>query len=202
MRIIAVAISFLLTLACGVAFAQGPQNKDVFFLAGVAPGTSQRISGTAISVETDASLAIQGGFGYQVLSTTAGYVFLEIPIAFEFPGTSTASGLSFKNRLIANYIAPGIRFKFPISDRLSIYGLVGGGYGSFRRFEMDPTVADQVTARFRSGGIFDFGGGIDVRLRRGFSLRFETRDFVGGGDSTVGAGRHHLILMTGFALHF
>jgi len=50
-------------------------------------------------------------------------------------------------------------------------------------------------------GVFDFAGGVDIRLKRSFSLRAEFRDFVTGRGLSGADGRHHPIAGIGIALH-
>jgi len=203
MRMISMMISWALALGGGTALAQGVQNRDLFLMAGPVGGTSQGIPGSPLEVSTGSGLAIQLGFGYQIFSSKAGILYLEpLPLVLEIPGESTAAGNRLSTRSITHFFTPGIRFKIPASDRLSFHGLVGGGFGSFRRFKLDPDDPDGMVISYKKGGVFDFGGGIDFRLSRGFSLRFEVRDFVGGADPGIGAGRHHVIPLAGLALHF
>ena len=51
-------------------------------------------------------------------------------------------------------------------------------------------------------GVFELGGGIDIRLTRLFSVRVECRDFVTGKGLDGVPGRHHIAPAAGIAAHF
>jgi hypothetical protein len=50
-------------------------------------------------------------------------------------------------------------------------------------------------------GSFEFGGGVDFRLSRWFSLRAEVRDLVTGNHLSGAAGRQLVVPTVGVALH-
>ncbi|MBZ5499938.1 MAG: hypothetical protein LAP85_26370 [Acidobacteriia bacterium] len=202
MRTVAIKLIGILALGSGTAFAQGAQNRDLSFLAGPLSSTSQVIPGSDVTVTTATGLVFQYSSSYQIHSTKAGDLYVELPFTFVFPGKSVASGASGSSHFMTHYLAPGVRFKIPLSDRVSFYGLFGGGYGSFRRYELvsDPTTRLHTHVTLR--GVFDFGGGVDFRLSRLFSLRGEVRDFIGGSGLSGTPGRHHLVSIGGLALHF
>ncbi len=153
-------------------------------------------------MSTSTGVVFQHSFGHQVWFCTGGNLEVEVPFAWLFPGKSTASGLKEPSRILTFFLTPGIRFKVPVASRVSLYGVLGGGYGAFRRFELDVNSPNQLRARPTLRGVYDFGGGIDVRLSRLWSLRAETRDFVGGKGLDGATGRHHVYVLGGIALHF
>ena len=51
-------------------------------------------------------------------------------------------------------------------------------------------------------GVFQFGGGVDLRLTERISIRGEVRDFVTGSGLSGSNGPHHLVPLMGLAMHF
>jgi len=99
---------------------------------------------------------------------------------------------------------PGVRFKLPIQSRLSLYGVAGGGIGSFGKDETDVNRRAGVfigTSRTEHG-VFDVGGGMDFRLTKLLSLRGEARDFITGRNLGGESGRNHPVYEFGLAFHF
>jgi len=109
-------------------------------------------------------------------------------------------GNSLHNDLF--FATPGIRLQYLLQPRISVYGVVGGGYGSFSRFVPDDSLTSRVSAESSAHGVFTTGGGIDFRLNRRWSLRGELRDFISGKGLGAVEGRHHLVYLGGFAIHF
>lgn len=101
-------------------------------------------------------------FGWYVTGSSKASLWVEfLPIG----GTSDFSADSL-----------GLRAMFPISHRVSLYAAAGGG------------VADSNVGSNRIWhGLFDFAGGLDIRLSRRWSIRSELRDYVSG----VGLGGYH-----------
>jgi opacity protein-like surface antigen len=189
------------TMATGVAFSQGPQNRDISFMVGVSPPTSQVVPNYGYSLSTPAAFALQYSFGYQLLSASAGNLYVEFPWTLSIPGRSGAGESPSEIRNSFSCFTPGIRFGIPVQSRVSIYAALGGGYGRFRRLTRSETTGAMVS-RSTLQGVFEFGGGVDIRLTRFWSIRGEVRDFVSGLGLSGVAGRHHWIPLGGIALHF
>lgn len=63
--------------------------------------------------------------------------------------------------------------------------------------EASPAVKSTLTVH----GGFDFGGGVDIRLSRYFSIRAEVRDFVTGAGLSGVEGRNHVAPLVGLVFH-
>ncbi|HYW45438.1 MAG TPA: hypothetical protein VE959_21430 [Bryobacteraceae bacterium] len=98
---------------------------------------------------------------------------------------------------------PGIRWNIPLHTRVSLYPAIGVGIGSFGKNEsqLGPEFTSSTIGRTESWAL-QFGGGIDFRLTRLLSLRFEAGDFVTRARLGVTDGRNHPIYSGGIGLHF
>jgi hypothetical protein len=195
----------LLLLAGGAASAQRAQNSEVSFLVGVSGPTSHIIVGPNVVITGSAGAAIQLAYSYQVLSCAAGYLYVEIPATFTFRATGTVigSGVVSSSNNDMTLFTPGVRFKLPIQSRLSVYGVAGGGIGSFGKDETNISGSGIYIGTNRTEhGVLDAGGGLDFRLTRLLSLRGEGRDFVTGKNLGGVTGRNHPIYEFGLAFHF
>jgi len=189
----------LLTLALGVPACA--QNSDLGFLVGITPSrVESSISPGTISSTIDSNVQID--YSVQLRQTPAGAFYLELPLAFVShesdrigPGVTSAHG-----NII--FFTPGIRWKMWVHSRVSFYAALGGGLASFS--SSVSTIGPGLThVSSRSiGGAIDFGGGIDFRLTRLLSLRFEGRDYVSGSRAGGFAGRNHAALDIGLGFHF
>jgi opacity protein-like surface antigen len=102
------------------------------------------------------------------------------------------------------YVIPGVRVKFAPGARLSPYVAIGGGYALFEqslsRIDGSPNPAPRFTHR----GALAFGGGLDVRVWRFLSARWEVRDFYSGNPTfntpVVGSGMHNIVVGGGIVL--
>jgi opacity protein-like surface antigen len=190
-------------LLAGSACAQGfIQNRDISVLGGVSWYKSQSIPGSSVTFDGSTGYAMQVSYGYQVARGSAGSLWVEFyPMTFPFPGKRPA-GIPGKVDFSSFIVTPGVRYMVPVQSRLSLYGVAGGGYGAFEY----PVVADGDTLHVKMNstwhGVFDFGGGIDVRLSQSWSLRTECRDFVTGRALNGIPGRHHPTPLLGIAVHF
>jgi hypothetical protein len=93
--------------------------------------------------------------------------------------------------------------KFSPESRVSLYGALGGGlltYGANRLFTTGSNVG--ISNATTTSGALDFGGGVDFRLTRLLSLRFDLRDFVTKAGLAGVASRNHVMFGFGVAFHF
>lgn len=85
----------------------------------------------------------------------------------------------------------GLRGMFPVSNRVAVYASAGGGVAESRFVS---TVVWH--------GLFDFAGGLDIRLNRRWSIRGELRDYISGRGLGGYHGRQSPTPVLGAAWHF
>ena len=189
-----------LALLAGTACAQRLQNVDMVFSMGPFRGSQQVIAGSNVVVSASTGASILWSFGYQVARTSAASLWIDLPFMFTAGGSGAGSiGGSF-NTYMSPY-TPGFRFMVPVQQRVSIYGIAGGGFGFFGyptiKIDSGPTVSTNTTLH----GVFEFGGGIDIRLTQHLSIRGEARDYMTGVGLSGATGHQHLVPLIGVAFH-
>lgn len=196
-------IALVTTLAaCSGAGAQGVQNLDVFFLAGPATISSQTIRGSNVTLNGRTSLGTAIGVSYQLTRISAASLWIElVPAISVVHGIGTASIPGLVNNDLETFTAAA-RLMVPVQSRVSVYGIAGGGGGSFHYPVIAGGSNPYVMSNATFHGVFETGGGIDVRLREHISLRGEVRDFITGAGLSGVAGHHHVLPLFGLAFHF
>jgi hypothetical protein len=76
------------------------------------------------------------------------------------------------------------------------------GVASFNVPQIAQQPFPQASSTSTTHGIFDFGGGVDMRLNRQISIRGEVRDYVTGEGLGGISGRNHRVVSGGLAFHF
>lgn len=190
------------TLACCTSLAQGVQNMDTAFMAGPASSGSRVLRGSDVTLNGRTSFGAAIVYGYQVTRMSAASLWIEVsPGTFVLSGLATASIPGVVNNNIQAYTAAA-RVMLPLQSRVSAYGVLGGGGGSFNHAVLYGGPNPFVTSYSSFHGVFLTGGGIDVRLTPRVSIRGEVRDLVTGKDLSGAAGRNHLLPLFGIAFHF
>jgi hypothetical protein len=189
------------TLLCGPGWAQRVQNMDIYFLAGPAISSSVAIPGSNATVNKSTRFGDSTGYGYQVARTSDASIWIDFAPTFVLHGVTTASIPGSVNFDFMSYVA-ALRFMLPLQSRLSAYGTLGGGAGNFAYPAMSVGPTASVTSNYTSHGVFQFSGGIDLRLTERFSIRGEVRDIVTGRGLSGSTGPHHVVPLIGVAFHF
>lgn len=190
------------TLACSTCLAQDVQNMDLGFVAGPAGSASRVLRGSDVTLNGKTSLGSAFVYGYQVRRMSAASLWIEVsPGTFVTRGLATASIRGVVNDNLEAYTAAA-RVILPLQSRVSAYGVLGGGGGSFDRTVLFGGPNSFVASNASWHGVVLAGGGIDVRLTPRWSIRGEVRDLVTGKDLSGAAGRNHLLPLFGIALHF
>ena len=194
--------SFLAPLAallcCPLSWAQ--QNVDSYVLYGNPGSRAHRIDGTNVTAGGSHAFTTVLGLGYQVARESSTSLWFDLSAITGFPDDLRAS-VKGTGRTSWNAYTAGVRLAAPLYKRFSVYGVTGVGGGLFHGVAVhegdNPTVSTFRTYH----GVFDFGGGLNFRLLRWFSLRAEIRDLVTGNQLGSAAGRQHVLPTFGMALH-
>lgn len=184
----------------GVAPGQIVQNMDMFFLGGASRAGSRQVPGTIVTLNANTRRAMAVGYGYQLARVSSLGVWLDFSPSTSVRGRGSATVPGYVNDgFLAMTVAA--RFMAPVHARLSIYGIVGGGGGSFYYASVLENPARVLTSSVWHG-LAVTGGGVDVRLSRRISLRGELRDFITAPRRSGATGRHHPVPFFGVAFHF
>jgi hypothetical protein len=202
MKFLLIRLLLSSTLFAGVALAQ---NSDLAILLGISGPNSVTIGNGRVSTSVGAGLQLN--YAAQLHETKAGQLYLEIPLMFA-ASVDTNVGFGVNSNVGAGtFITPGVRWRFTPQKRVSFYAAGGVGVGIFANTATAVRSGDfssnaaSVRVGTTASAAFGFGGGIDFRLTRLLSLRFEGRDFVTG-DQGGTARRNHTFFMGGIGFHF
>src|SRR5438093_4103899 len=185
------------------ASAQGLQNLDMSMLAGATSFGSREVAGSGVTVYGATAACSSFRYGYQVARVSAASLWIELGQGtFVIGGSSSGSLPGIVNNGIFAFTA-GLRLMIPVQSRISVYGALAGGGGNLTYPAIRIADGGNPILGFNSTwhGVFDIGGGLDLRFTQRMSLRFELRDLVSGKGLSGSAGRHHLLPMMGISFH-
>ena len=189
-----------LLLATGAARAQ---NSDFGLLIGATFPQGTVASSPSPYVRGEVGVSAQFNYAFQAIQRAVDlYVELPLVINGRDAGLVTAGTVSGSSG-IDLFFTPGVRLKFSPESRVSLYGALGGGLGSFGAYEsVTSSRGISLSSTRTTTAALDFGGGLDFRLTRLLSLRVEGRDFVTRSGLGGSAGMHHTMVQFGIAFHF
>ena len=178
------------------------QNSDLSVLLGVYWPHGEVTTSPATVVSGSAGASLQLNYAWQVIQRAVD-LYVELPVIVSVESTSTVSpGLITSSTGPDVYFTPGVRLKISPQSRVSFYGAIGGGVASFAANQVVVARTSSTSTGRASSPALDFGGGIDFRLTRLLSLRFDARDFLTRASLGGSAGRNHGIYEFGIAFHF
>jgi len=184
------------------AVASGVQNVDVSLLCGFNHIKPQAIEGTGVSLYGHIGAdCFSEAVGYQVARPWGFGLWIELAPEYYVGGSSHGSipGSASSEMKVHSL---GLRFAVPLESRITPYAVAGGGGGAFYYPTILPGSNPYILSNETFHGVFDFGGGVDVRLSRRVSIRGEVRDFVTGHGLSGVSGTNHLLPLFGVAFHF
>jgi len=192
---------FVLLLLSGCAHAQ---NSDLGLLLGISGPTSTVQAGSGARVSGSVGAHGQINYAFQLRETSAGRLYLELPLLFGGHASGTVGGgivTGSSGGMV--FFTPGVRLNIAPHSRVSFYVAAGAGPAAFGESLTEVgkgfvTSSTGWTVRAAA----EFGGGLDFRLTRLMSLRVETRDFVSGRGLGGVEGRHHPIFGFGVGFHW
>ncbi|MFN0169069.1 MAG: outer membrane beta-barrel protein [Bryobacteraceae bacterium] len=197
-------ITGLITAIVAVVQVAPAQRHEIGLTLGALIGTAKDAPGGALDIGT--GVAFQANYGYRFFGTgkvgLSGEVrLLASPLQEIESSTRTAT-----RDYASLYVIPGVRVNFAPAARVSPFAAIGWGYALFEqstnRIDGNPNAAP----RFNHRGALAFGGGLDVRVWRFVSARWEVRDFYSGNPAfntpVVGSGVHNIAAGGGLVFRF
>ena len=186
------AIAILLTLISLPALAQ--KNELAIGAGGYFPVNLTGVGNAA---------AIEGSFAHRIASVPFLSAYIELPVVGTLNSAVRTFGLTSTASYSALFIAPGLRVKFAPGFPLSPWLATGGGLAHFSANSGLRLLSGTDTT---NTGVFDYGGGLDMKVAPYLSLRGEVRDFYSGGlgfnIANFNDRQHNIVVTGGLVLRF
>jgi Outer membrane protein beta-barrel domain len=156
---------------------------------------------------SDNAFAIEGNIGARLGSAPFLALYFEVPIAGTLDTTVPLTALSSTGTYSSIFVTPGVRLKFVPSFPISPYIATGGGLAHFSRSaSQTPAGASNSVNK----GVWDIGGGLDLKIGPFLGLRGEVRDFYSGSPElrisqvtgTFDQRQHNIIFSGGLVVRF
>ncbi len=198
-------VLFLLATA-SLSFAQDTKNEVGLLLGALATGSREIQLPTLSRADIGSGLTYQVNYARRLVDAKVASLYVEVLLAATPLQEVTSTNTTIPRDYASLFLTPGLKVKFLPRWRVSPYVAAGGGYARFR--ESDFRTNNQAnTGRIGTNtGVFDYGGGVDIRVFRYLSLRGEVRDFVTGNpnfNAPFLTNRQHNVLTSGgIVLHF
>ncbi|MGH9532291.1 MAG: outer membrane protein [Terriglobales bacterium] len=187
------------------ASAADHKNEVGLLLGGITTPDRTIVPGPgAINVST--GITYQATYARLLKQTERVGIYFEVPfVATPLQDVSSANPAVPLN-YASLFITPGVKFKFRPQERVSPFVAVGGGYARFDESEDLVSGVPNPGPRGTNTGVFQFGGGFDVKVFSRISLRGEVRDFYSGRPqfnvATDSDRQHNVVFSGGFVVHF
>ena len=153
------------------------------------------------------AFAIEGNIARRLAAIPFFALYLEVPVAGTLDSTVPASSLTSAGTYSSIFVAPGLRLKAAPGFPISPYVAVGGGLAHFSRSASQTPAGSSNSV---NKGVFDVGGGLDMKIAPFLSLRAEVRDFYSGSPEltlnqvtgTFSERQHNILGTAGLVLRF
>jgi hypothetical protein len=178
-RNFAVVVLMVVAALGGSAFAQ---SNEIAGLWGRTFIGNQKVSGSVLA-NPDAhfgdSNTYEALFAHRFFNAGILGISVEVPFVID-PNNRLQYGGNITPKSFTSYfVTPAARVSLFPSNAFSPWVSVGGGIGHFNPSStLEFGGANPGTAN--TTGVFEIGGGLDVRIAGGFKLRGEIRDFESG----------------------
>jgi opacity protein-like surface antigen len=162
------------------------------------------LNGSKSPLQVGSGLAFQANYAYLFLQRKALALGVEAHMLASPLQHIDAADRGATRDFSSLYVVPGLRVKFRPSSRISPYAAAGAGYALFEQSLNRLDGAANAAPRLTNRGVIAFGGGVDVRVWRFLSARWEIREFYSGNPSfntlVSGSGFNNLAVGGGLVL--
>jgi hypothetical protein len=206
MKIIRLTMLFFLLAMASISFAQEPKNEVGLLLGALSTGSREIRLPTLSTADIGSGLTYQANYARRLVDAKVASLHVEVLFAatplVEVRSTNTLIPRDYASL----FLTPGLKVKFVPGWRVSPYVAAGGGYARFAESEFRTNDLPNTGRRGTNTGVFNYGGGVDLRVIRYLSLRGEVRDFVTGNPNFnapfLSTRQHNVLTSGGIVLHF
>jgi len=153
------------------------------------------------------AFAIEGNVGFRLASVPFVALYFELPVAGTLDSTVPASALTSPGTYSSLFLTPGVRLKIAPGFPISPYVATGGGLARFNRSASQTPAGSSTTV---NKGVWDIGGGLDMKMAPFLGLRAEVRDFYSGSPElrisqitgTFSQRQHNIVGSAGLVVRF
>lgn len=169
-----------LCLLCACAPAAAAQENEIAVLVGgIKTGDKGLQSTQPIRAAFNGAVAYEAAYAHRLVNGTLASLHFELVIAGAPKTGVESTALLLPRNYSSLFFAPGLKLKlFP--GGLSPY--VAAGVGGSRYKASDTALGGQATTgdKTDTSWVFNYGGGVDIRLIGPVGVRGEVRDFITG----------------------
>jgi hypothetical protein len=202
-----VAILVLLVMLASSAIAQ--ERNEFTGIIGRTFVSDQGVTGVITTdniLHSGKGLTLEANYGRRLMNLGIAGLTFEVPFAVNF-----GENLHFNQNLIPKdyksfFVTPSVRVNVFPGAGLSPWISAGGGFGYFKENSTLEFGGPNPGKTGTTTGVFQIGGGIDVKVWRTFSVRGQVRDFFSGipqlNVDTGKSRQHNLFVGGGLVWHF
>lgn len=147
--------------------------------------------------DTGVGPAVQFNYARRVASVPLVSLYLEFPLAASFDFDLDDPGLGVPGNFNSVFFTPALKLKLAPGFPASPFFSAGGGVARFRERTTDST---------ETTSVFQFGGGLDIKIFPYLSLRGEVRDFYSGSPrltlEDIDERQHNVLVSGGIVLRW
>jgi hypothetical protein len=206
MKINTLTMTLLLLATASISFAQDTKNEVGLLLGALSTGSREIRLPTVSRADISTGITYQVSYGRRLVDAKVAALYGEIVFAATPLQDVRSTNTTIPRDYASLFLTPGLKVKFLPSWRFSPYLAAGGGYARFRESDFRTNNQPNTGKIGTNTGVFNYGGGVDVRVFRYLSLRGEVRDFVTGNpnfNAPFLTNRQHNVLTSGgIVLHF
>ena len=198
------AILFVILLSAGAALAQ--KHEIAVTSGALKSGDHDIILPDPGFLRTGTGFTFEISYAQRFFDARVASLYFEVPLVVT-PRTEIDSSNALSPRSYSSiFITPGLKLKLVPGLKYSPYAVAGVGYARFNEsttsVDNEPNPGDRGTNR----AVFNFGGGLDVRVFPFVSLRGEVRDFYSGtpqfNAELIGDRQHNFLVSAGVVFRF
>lgn len=198
---------FSLTAILFFAISASAQKYEVSVsVGGMGTGDRDIVLPVPGIIDVNKGLAYQVNFSQRFFNAHLASLHFEFPITVTPRREIDSSNALLPRSYSSLFITPGVKVKLLPGAGISPYAVAGVGYARFN--SSDFLVNDQPNQGDRTANraVFDFGGGVDLKVLPFISVRGEVRDFVSGNPrfnaELIGNRQHNLLISGGIVFRF